>query len=256
MCARVYETGSVRWLVVVGSLVVSSAAAQPTMTAQLGASLRNRIGEVELDNGQVRRYELEAYSELVARVTLRPMGASDTLARGLETRTWFAHSLNLDTASAGNDTDSNFVRFGADFGWLGPATRKLELGLAFGFVFDGYYLGARTEFPNARYLSLRPALRVRHQIREEKLALDFDVGYRAVVFHRGMTDRFGSELQVRAFDMSGALTGQLAAFAWGLRLTWVSYLLEFGGMADDVLARSGSDHSIRMELSVGWKLDP
>lgn len=224
------------------------------MNAQLGASLRNRIGEINLANGEERRYELEGYAELVARVSIRPMGQSDTLARGIETRAWFAHSLNLDTEAAGNTTDSNFVRFGADFGWLGPATRRLELGLAFGFVFDGYYLGTRTEFANARYMSLRPALRVRHQIWREKLGLDFDIGYRAVVFQRGLTDRFGSSLQARGFDMSGALIGRVSAFTWGLRLTWVSYLFEFGGNAEDVLASTGSDHSIRMELLVGWML--
>ena len=242
-------------MVLLSLFAPSVVAAQVTLHSELGASVRNRAGEVALENGEERRYELGAYSELVARIALRPFGGRDTLARGLEARTWFAHSLGLDTESVGNSSGSSFLRFGADIGWLGPATRRTELGVGFGFVFDGYYIGSSTEFPNARYLALRPELRLRQQVREEKLALDFGVAYRAVVFERGITDRFGSDLQIRAFDLTGAVMGQLKAFTWALRLTWVSYLFELDGNATEALATDGHDHSVRMEILVGWKLE-
>lgn len=231
-----------------------SAAAQASLHPQLGGVLRNRLGEVRLESGEERRYELGAYAEILARFDVRPFDGADDLTKGFEARSWFAHSLALDTKSAGNSSTSRFVRFGADFGWLAPVGHGLELGIAAGLVFDGYYLGTRTPFPSTRYLSIRPALRVRQAIRGEKLALDLDAAYRAVVFQRGLTGRFGSDARVRAFDLAGAVTGALGGFTWALRLTWVSYLFELDGDAGEVRGADGSDHSIRMEVLVGWKL--
>lgn len=231
-----------------------SAAAQPELHPQLGGSLRNRIGEVNLESGEERRYELGAYAEIVARFDARPFAGADDLTAGFEARSFFAHSLALDTDAGGNTSTSRFVRFGADFGWLAPVAGGLELGIAAGFVFDGYYLGARTPFPSTRYLAIRPALRVRQAIRGEKLAIDLDAAFRAVVFEGGLTDRFGSDARVRAFDLSGAVTGALGGFTWALRLCWVSYLFELDGAAGEAPASDGSDHSLRMELLVGWRI--
>jgi hypothetical protein len=231
-----------------------SVAAQPSLHPQLGGVVRNRMGEVRMESGEERRYELGAYAEILARFDVRPFAGADDLTKGFEVRSWFAHSLALDTVSGGNSSTSRFVRFGADVGWLFPVAGGLELGLATGFVFDGYYLGARTPFPSTRYLSIRPALRVRQAIRGEKLALDLDAAYRAVVFDRGLTDRFGSEAQIRAFDLTGAVTGALGGFTWALRLSWVSYLFELEGDASEARASDGSDHSLRMEVLVGWMI--
>jgi len=245
------------WLafaVLASALPTASASAQASLHPQLGGSVRNRLGEVRLESGEERRYELGAYAEIVARFDVRPFASADDLTSGFESRTWFAHSLALDTESGGNPSTSRFVRFGADVGWLFPVAGGLELGLAAGFVFEGYYLGARTPFPSTRTLAIRPALRVRQAIWGEKLGLDLDAAYRAVVFEGGLTDRFGSDAQIRAFDLTGALTGTLKAFSWALRLSWVSYLYELSGDADEARAVDGHDHSVRMEVLVGWKL--
>lgn len=243
------------WAVLVLACVWPAAAeAQATLHPQLGGSVRNRLGELRMESGEERRYELGAYAELLARFDTQPFGGADDLTSGFETRTWFASSLALDTDSGGNESRSRFVRFGADVGWLFPVTGGLEIGLAAGFVFEGYYLGSTTPFPNTRTLAIRPALRVRHAIWGEKLGIDLDAAYRWVVFERGLTDRFGSDLTARAFDLTGALSGALNAFTWSLRLAWVSYLYELAGDANEARAVDGHDHSIRMEVLVGWKL--
>lgn len=248
-----------------GFALPSSSLAQPTepepiVTAWVGASVRSRNLSVGFPNGSSRGYDILAYPELLGRVEARPLVtlAEDEgeLLAGMFARAHFAHSLELDSQNAGAAVETRYLRLGLDVGWLFPVDDAIELGLGFGFVFDGYYLGPNALIPSAEYLALRPTLRFRHDLLDTLFVLELEAAYRGVVGFGGLNGAFGEDAEVHGFDVSAAIVGDLrtegVGFSYGVRFTWVTYLLFFSGAASDGAASEGGEHSARLEALLGW----
>lgn len=259
-----------KWLLLLLAVLLAPSAApelaraqptepEPIVVAHVGAALRSRNLGISFPDGTRRGYDILAYAELMGQVEARPLvtlADEEALLAGMFARAHFAHSLELDSQVNGSAVETRFLRMGLDVGWLFPVDDEVELGLGFGFVFDGYYLSANALMPATEYLALRPTFRYRHDLLETLFVLELEGAYRGVVGFGGLNGAFGEDTEVHGFDLSAAIVGDLrtegAGFAYGVRFTWVTYLLFFSGAATSGAASDGGEHSARLEGFLGW----
>lgn len=229
------------------------------LAATVGVVGRTRDATVDLADGGRRGYASGLYPELLVAVELRPLANDPDLGRGLFFGGSFAHSVGLgsETETTMTAVDStNFVRFDLDAGFLFPI-EDAELGVGFGFGYDGYHLAANTVLPSAEYLYLRPHARARIRFVEETLVLGIEAAYRATLGRGALSDSFGADGDTHGVDVGVRLGGNLLAeadvgFTWGVGFEWVGYFLSFAGAAADSPGDSAIESAFRLRAELGW----
>lgn len=230
------------------------------LAATVGVVGRSRSASIELADGGNRGYE-SFYSELRLAVEARPLANEPDAARGLYLRGAFAHSLGLGSQTEDGSVtveSTNFVRFDVDAGYLFWVD-ALEIGVGFGFGYDGYHLADNGILPTAEYLYLRPGARARIRLVDnaETLVLGIDAAYRAVLSRGAFSDSFGVDGDTHGLDLGASLGGNLFAaadvgFTWAVGVEYVGIFGSYAGLATDAAATSSAEHHIRLRAELGW----
>lgn len=231
-------------------------------------TLRGRSARIDFASSAPRIYESGPYPELGLALELRPFANDSHLGRGIFVNAAFAHSVGLGSSvdspecmampnMAGCQVGTNFARFMAGAGFLGPIGDVVELGAGLWGGFDGYYLGTNTVLPTAEYAFVRPAVRGRIRLMQETIVIDAEVAYRGVVGVGDLAAAFGSGWGAHGVDVGAGLGGNLLVaaglgFSWAVRFEYVGYFLTFSDAAMDEQAESGGESAFRLAVMAGW----
>jgi hypothetical protein len=233
-----------------------------------GVGVRMRDADIELSAGDPRRYDA-VFPEIALGLEVRPFANDSHLGRGIFVHLDFGHSMGLgsrsraqtecdaDPSLSGCGISTNFARFDLRAGWLAPIGDAVELGLGFGGGIDGFYLGPNDVMSTAEFGYLRPAARARFRFAKEAFVLDVDAGYRGILGVGEIAPDFGQGASAHGVDIGAAFTGNMLSvagvgFTWAARFDYVGYFTSFSGAASDATATSGTEHSVRGTVMIGW----
>jgi hypothetical protein len=222
-----------------------------------GMVVRNRTSDVRLESGGSKVYDSGFYIELTAAAELRPLARDPGLARGLFVRAAYANAVGLGTQDCGpggcQSYPTTFFRLYGDVGFLFDVGRVVEIGGGLGFGFEAYQIADNQVMPTAEYPYLRPAVRGRVRILDERVLIDAELGLRSLLGRARLGEAFGANGDSIGLDAGLGLTGLLDfGLLWRADFSWAGYWHSFAGGGTLDNGQSGADQGVRIGLMLGY----
>lgn len=226
---------------------------------RVGPQFQSRDASLAFTDNPDRNYSIGLFSQIYGEAVVRPFAHRFSKPlEGLFVKAAFAHSIGVDS-TVGESPDPISTRVWEVQGRLGYAyhflENRLDIGGYFGFLYDVFNLGSNEVFPSSQYAALNFGLTARYSIVRSYLGLRADLGYRLGLGLGDLGEAYGAAGAPRGLDFSALLGGGLpVGFLYGVRVGIVRYNISLSGGADVLLASSGWDNRLTLQLLAGWAL--
>lgn len=238
----------------------------PVLAMLIGGGARFRNIHLELGDGaggtESRSFETGAYFDFGWHLLVRPMvrrsPRASVQAIAFQIDGGSGIGLAVEPSATGIELETNTWRLLGQFGYLYPI-RRLQVGGLAGVGGDVLNIDLNSVLPSSRiiYARLGPALI--YDIIPSFLGFRADFGLRFPFYLGALESAFGNDSSGIGLDGAVTFDGRMkAGFSYAVRFIWEYYRLRFAGSNMNVPAMGGGgegrDHSLTIQLLVGWSL--